>query len=158
MKIIKTFLKKSKALSRNCKVKINFWNMKTILGTWWSIIKEVIRKKKVISCFPNKLILDNKEITDTSIIAEKFNNYFAAIGPKLASKIPQTSKHHSQYINAATPSLQQIKISEEEFKTAYLSLKRNKSSGYNDISANVVRNVYNKIQKPFFYIFQRSFH
>ena len=45
------------------------------------------REKKVVSRFPNKLIVDNKEITDTSITAEKFSNYFVDIGPKLASKI-----------------------------------------------------------------------
>ena len=41
--------------------------------------------KKVISSFPNKLIVDNKEITDTSSYAGKINNCFADIGSKLAS-------------------------------------------------------------------------
>ena len=35
------------------------------------VIKEVIEKKKVISHFPNMLIIDNKEITNTSLITEK---------------------------------------------------------------------------------------
>ena len=56
--------------------------------------------------------------------------FFVDVGPTLGSKIPVTSKHHSQYINAATSSLEQTEISEEEFKTAYFSLKRNKSLGY----------------------------
>ena len=83
-------------------------------GTW-TVIKEFVGKKKVISRFLKKIIVDDKEITDTFIIAERFNNHFVDIRPKLAPKIPQTSKHHSQYINAATSSLQQIEISEEEF-------------------------------------------
>ena len=58
-------------------------------GTW-SVITEVIGKYKVVSYFPNKLIVDNEEIADTFITAEKLNNYLADIGPKLASKIPQT--------------------------------------------------------------------
>ena len=84
--------------------------------------------------------------------------FFVDGGPTLASKIPVTSKHHSQYINAATSSLEQTEISEEEFKTAYFSLKRNKSLGYDEFRANVGRSVYNEIQKPFFYISQQSFN
>ena len=54
-------------------------------GTW-NVIEDVIRKKKAISCIPSKLVLYNKEITDTSVIAEKFN-VFADVGPNLAYKI-----------------------------------------------------------------------
>ena len=68
----------------------------------WSIIKEVIEKKKVASGFPNKLIVDDKEITDTSITVEKCNHYFVDIGPKLASKISGTNKHHLEYMNVNT--------------------------------------------------------
>ena len=75
----------------------------------------------------------------------------------LASKIPKTSKYDSQYINAATSSLQNIEISGKEFKTASFSLKRNKISGYDD-SANVVRSVCNEIQQTLFHIFQGSFN
>ena len=93
-----------------------------------------------------------------SVFAEEFIIFFVDGGPTLASKIPVTSKHHSQYINAATSSLEQTEISEEEFKTAYFSLKRNKSLGYDEFRANVGRSVYNEIQKPFFYISQQSFN
>ena len=61
-----------------------------LLKGTWSVITEVIGKYKVVSYFPNKLIVDNEEIADTFITAEKLNNYLADIGPKLASKIPQT--------------------------------------------------------------------
>ena len=70
------------------------------------------------------------------------------MGPNLASKIPVTNEHHSQYMNAATSSLEQTEISEEEFKTAYCSPKRNKSSGYNEYRANAGTSVYNEMQKP----------
>ena len=127
-----------------------------IKGTW-TVIKEVIGKKKVLSSFPTRLIVDNKEITDSSTIAEKFNKFFVDIGPKLASKIPSTINRHTEYIEPAASSLQQITISEEEFETAFFALKRNKSTGDDDISANVVRSVYNEIKTPLFYIFQQSF-
>ena len=84
-------------------------------GTW-NVIKDVIRKKKVISCIPSKLVVYNKEITDTLVIAEKFD-VFVDVGPNLAYKISQRNKSHLQYINATTSSLQQTEISEEGLKT-----------------------------------------
>ena len=108
-----------------------------------SIIKEVIGEKKVISRFPNKSIIDNKEITDTSIILENFNNYFVDIGPKLASIIPQASKCYLVYLTTVPSSKQYIEIRGEEFKTAYFSLKRNKSSGCDETRENVIRSFYN---------------
>ena len=60
-------------------------------------------------------------------------------------------------INAGTSSSQQIEISEEEFKTVYFSLKRSKSSGYDDISANVVRSIYNEMLKAFVLCFPTFF-
>ena len=86
-------------------------------GTW-TVIKEANGKKKINSCLANKLIVDNKKITDTSIIAEKYKNYFPNIEPKETSKIPQTRKNHSQYINLAISSLQ------KSIKTVYYSLKK----------------------------------
>ena len=112
----------------------------------WNVIKETIGKNKLISHISSKLIVDNKEVKDNSVFGE-FNISFVDAGTNLASKIPVTNKHHSQYINAATSSLEQTEISEEEFKTAYFSPKRNKSSGYNEYRANAGTSVYNEMQK-----------
>ena len=60
-------------------------------------------------------------------------------------------------INAATSSSQQIEISEEEFKAVYFSLKRSKSSGYDDISTNVVRSIYSEMLKAFVLYFPTFF-
>ena len=42
--------------------------------------------------------------------------------------------------------------------SAYFSLKRYESSGYDKFRVNVGRGVYNEIQKPLFYISQQSFN
>ena len=68
MKILKTTLKKLKTL--HSILKNYLWKYENVCT--WSLIKEVIRKKKV---FTNLLIVDNKETGDTSVIAEKFNNF-----------------------------------------------------------------------------------
>ena len=54
----------------------------------WKIIKAVAGKKRgTCDSFPNTLIIDKLEITDTKTIANSFNNFFVKIGPNIASKI-----------------------------------------------------------------------
>ena len=52
----------------------------------WEVIKESIGKKKYSrENFPNKLVINNKDMTNIDLIAEKnLNTYFSDIGPKLA--------------------------------------------------------------------------
>ena len=92
IKVIKTSWKKNKNYSKKLHYKNKLLKYENNLKGTWSVIKEVIQKKKII--------VDNKEITDTSVIVRKFNNFFVNIRANLASKIPQINKHHSQYINS----------------------------------------------------------
>ena len=58
-------------------------------------MKELIGKSKIIkSSFPQKLVIDKKEIIGETNIANEFNDFFTNIGPKLAEKIvPNLLKH-----------------------------------------------------------------
>ena len=60
-------------------------------------------KRKSVLLFPIKV--NNIEIADSLLIAEKFNDKFADIGPNLISKIPQAIIHQLQYNNATSPLL-----------------------------------------------------
>ena len=58
----------------------------------WRLINEVINKQKTYkTLLPNSFTYNNNEITDPHEIANKFNEYFANIGPKLAVKILPSS-------------------------------------------------------------------
>ena len=49
---------------------------------------EVIGKKRgTCDSFPQRLIIDKVEITDTKTIVNSINNFFVKIGSNLASKI-----------------------------------------------------------------------
>ena len=76
-------------------------------------------------------------LTDSSAITEKFCDYFSKIGQNLASKIPA---HHdnsfSQYLtNSVSSSLFFQPTSPPEIMRLIHSLKNNKSSGHDNISA-----------------------
>ena len=123
----------------------------------WGVIKEVFGKSKVRSNFPNRVIVKNKEVTNKLLIAENFNEFFANIGPELASKIPQTKTHFSFYIDAVVYTFQELGFNEKEFETAFFELKRNKSCGPDNKSVNVVIDSYEEIKTPLIHIFNLCF-
>ena len=123
----------------------------------WDVIKEVIGKTKLrSSILPRRLIIDNIETYDKKVIANKFNNYFVDVGPNLAANIPTSSKHFETYLSHNESSLLERYLTDEEFATAYFSLKTNKSPGYDEVNANVIINTFKNISKPLKYIFNES--
>ena len=69
----------------------------------------------------------------------------------LFEKIQKASKkvHYNTIINNAN-------LTEEEFVTAFKSLKSNKATGYDGISSNVIKNIYDEIKIPLMHIFNKS--
>ena len=65
--------------------------MKVVIGNKrrevWLFSQKQKQKKKT------KKKIDRVEITDTKTIAGTFNNFFAMIGPNLASKITESDTH-----------------------------------------------------------------
>src|SRR6218665_3323779 len=62
----------------------------------WNVIKTIIKSKPTENLIES-LTVDGKSITDSKIMAEKFNNYFTGIAHNLASKIPQSNSSTLDY-------------------------------------------------------------
>ena len=103
-----------------------------------------------------KILVDKKSITETESIAESFNKYFTQIGPKLAKDIGTSTKSFNEYIKKHDTTQPEKVISVNELKYAFFSLKINKSTGYDDISFNVVKKCFGVLQKPLLHIFNLS--
>ena len=65
----------------------------------WKIINSLLHKKHTKTTSPNIFCDGNDIIHDSQEVAERFNNYFINIGPKLASQILQTWEDPLKYIN-----------------------------------------------------------
>ena len=89
--------------------------------------------------------MKNKEILDKKEIAETFNNYFVNIGPNLAASIPESKTTSQNYIHYDGPCFSIINLTDLKLEIAFAILKTNKSSEYNDISANAVKKVSDEI-------------
>ena len=123
-----------------------------------SIIKELNGKNKIYkSSFPQQIVIDTTEIVGETKIANEFNNFFTNIGPKLAQKVPQPSRPFQSYMKTVNSELENKKVTINELKEAFFSLKINKSAGFDDISYNVVKNCFGELSDPLLHILNLSF-
>ena len=99
------------------------------------------------------MIIDGQEIFDQKKIANCFNNFFADIGPKLASMISESQAKLDQYLNPHQTFMGEANLTDDEVKEALRSLKPIKSLGFDNISSNVV----NETSEIFFTLLEISF-
>ena len=71
----------------------------------------------------------------------------------LASKTPNASTTFESYINKPDYIMETKQISINELEDALFSLKSNKSSGYDDISFNILKKCFSSLCEPLEYMF-----
>ena len=105
----------------------------------WDVMKEITGSKRVSNIsLPNFIKVKNREIFDKKI-AETFINYFVNISPNLVAFIPESKTTFQNYIHYDGPCLSTINLKDLEVENAFASLKTNKSSGYDDTSADFLK-------------------
>ena len=89
---------------------------KTNLRKTWAVLKSIINKKRDKRIQTRFRLANHDIITDKKLISEGFNDFFANIGPKLASKIPQQSTSLHEFMgNSLVNSILMSEVSYEEF-------------------------------------------
>ena len=121
---------------------------KSNLRNSWRILKEVINKKKR-STVSSKFIVNNSVITDKKSVANGFNTFFTNIGPTLANNIPSTTLSATNYIGEGRlkDSIFLNPTSEEEIRNI-IKLLKNGSSGWDEISAKIIKISCSPLLKP----------
>ena len=98
-KIIKKLFESVKRRSKKLYYSSLIIEYKNNLKRTWDVIKYSIEKTKSIKkFFPQKIITNNKIVTDTDAIAKHFNTYFTEIGPNLSKKIETPAKTFEAYL------------------------------------------------------------
>ena len=121
----------------------------------WDLIKEVINKKKA-KRISDTFIIDNKEVNDPKIISNNFNNYFLNVGLELSRSVPNSNISFQSYLPDAIPdSFFIAPTSCEEVSKIIMSFK-NKSAGWDNVCAKVVKETYPLIIQPLTYIINLS--
>lgn len=129
------------------------------LRTIWKGIKEVINIKTKNLDHPSCLQENNKTITDPTLVAETFNNYFSSVADSILSK----RKYHghkmfSDYLKTPNHTQFNMTLTDcDEICTIITELNSNKSSGPNSIPTEILKLMKHEISHPLSIIFNLSF-
>ena len=124
----------------------------------WSVMKELIVKPgKLEPHFPGKILINEHDISGKEEIANEFNTFFTNIGPELAKKVPNASRPFESYFKKVEAIMLTDSLTINEIKESFFSLKINKSSGYNEISFNVIKNCISELNISLKYLFENVF-
>ena len=63
----------------------------------WSVIKDIINRKKTTSKLKTKFLINDKPVEDCELAATASNHCFTNIGPDLDTKIPPTKTSPNEY-------------------------------------------------------------
>ena len=111
---------------------------KNNMSKQWSIIKEVINKKRA-SMISDQFVLNDKVVTDKSVIAESFNNYYVNIGPNLEKSIPDSTIDPLSYVSVQTQqSMFAAPVITKEIENV-IKLLKNSGPGWDNVTADVVK-------------------
>ena len=111
---------------------------KANLRKTWAVLKSIINKKRDKRVQTRFRLANHDIITDKKLISEGFNDFFANIGPKLASNIPQqTTSIHEFMGDRLLNSILISDVSFEEFSEILGSLRKC-APGYDDIDKDIL--------------------
>lgn len=124
----------------------------------WELMRTIIKKKNDKSNISESFKLDNKTINDPKDIASAFCDYFTNIGPNLSKQIPPPIKTSNQYMHNNPPinSLFMIPTDINEISTIIKQMKPKKSTGPDNISSWLLRELNLSISEPLSIIINKS--
>ena len=107
------------------------------LSKQWSLIKEVINKKR--SNISDKFAINNVISEDKKVISESFNKFYVNIGSNLAKMIPPDNRSPTSYILDNNPySIFLNPVSSVEVQNIIYNLK-NVSPGWDELTARIIK-------------------
>ena len=128
---------------------------KTIVQTLSIYTNIISKKQKQKRGMLWKKLLETKRVTNAPLsnerwrtekyLMETFNDYFVNIDHNVVVSISITNTTFQNYIHCDGPCLSFINLTDLKLEKSFQSLKTNKSSGYDDITADVVKKVSDEI-------------
>ena len=99
----------------------------------WNVINDILHRKKIKKNLIDKLVINDKVLTNKQEIAEELNTYFTTLGSNISNQIPPAQKSFLEYIKHNNGDKFFFNdVSNEEVKCIIKNLK-NKSSDIYEI-------------------------
>ena len=120
----------------------NFDARKNGILNMWKIIGKTLNPKKDKSPNTiNRLLIENKNITDDQEIAESLNSFFCSVGKKLADKLPKSKTSFRSYLTRPLKTSICVEPFSEIFVVETVErLNKRKSPGPDGISNRIACN------------------
>jgi len=146
----------SKKMYFETQFKKNLFNLKF---TWKLLFDAIKRRPKKISQNIDAILIDGVLITDKTLIANQFNQFYASLATDLASKIPPSLNIPQKVdINLETPIFRfsDNPITPQEILETFKTLKNKKTPDINGLSSNFISNYSWQLTVPLCHIFNQS--
>jgi hypothetical protein len=130
------------------------------IKTTWNIIKKGTGKEHPVEEAPS-LLVNNEKLTDPTMVANAFNNFFLTVTEKLNTQKPEKGDAISFLKNSFPRNFTSIKIipiTATEIKSNIRSLKPRNSSGYDEITSKILKTCASTISLPLSFICNHSLH
>lgn len=125
---------------------------KSNLKKTWSILKDIINKKRKQKMQIKFRVSDTSTITDPFVISENFNDFFVNIGHNLARRIPYTNSVPREFMgDRVRYSIFLEAVTQDELLQIIRSLKDG-APGYDEITAKVLKSSVPSIVEPLCYL------
>ena len=124
----------------------------------WDTLKEIINKNTFKSDLPSRFIHEGTELIGPKNVADKFNEYFTEIGPKLAKSIDTANKApFNHYLTTpCAASFNFVYTKPDDIEKIIRNLKPKSSAGYDNISTKLLKEIENVISRPLSIIINQS--
>ena len=127
---------------------------KTDISRSWKILKNIIGKHSCRSKPTMHFNINNESVSNSTDIADSFNNFFVSIGPQLAENI-SCETNPLTYVNNIERSIVILDVTCEEIKGVIHSLN-NSSSGWDEIPTFLVKKCVDSFIEPLTYLVNSS--
>ena len=125
----------------------------------WATLSKLIGKTQKKREFSEYFIHNDKSISDNTIIANEFNKYFAEVGSNTARSIKyEGKKHYSNFLKNEIRSQMIFQLIDTvAVENIINELKPKESTGYDNISAKLLKYVKNEVSPALTLIINQSF-
>ena len=125
----------------------------------WKMINKLLNKSNDKTNIIDYLKVDNQDYYEDKVIAEEFAKHFSSVGPKYANQIPTPNIDINQYLNQIKPNPQTmftLPTTSIEIEKLISSLPNKRSSGQDNISNILLKQLKGSLKKPLEIIFNNS--
>ena len=150
-----TLLRKSKGMLHKQKFEEKYKNAREM----WQYTNQILSRKKKSKENSITLKIGGETIANQQLVAEKFNDFFSSIGQELVDNFDTGKDDFRKYMPepvAADKEMKFLEITDTDYFNVIKSMKAKKSTGFDDVSNRLIKDLQEEIRVPIMDIINMS--